>query len=1056
MNRATILIAEDDAILAAHLESIISSLDYAISGPVASGEEAVAAMAGQTVDLVLMDIELAGAMNGITAAEQIAACHDVPIIFLTGFSQNSFLERAKKVAPYGYLIKPIYERELAATLEMALHRHALDRRLKESRAALEKSEAKYRQLFESLPIGIFRTSLDGKILDGNREMVRIVGCVSPGEVLEFFSDMPGRHCTDPGRRLEFISLLQKHGSVNDFIFPARNKDGETIWISIDARLKPADASGGPAIEGFARDITDWKRAEEALLASEERYRMVSSLTSDLAYSCSGRPGNGFALNWMVGAAEEITGYSLNEIMAHRCWSFLVAGEDMPLFERYILGLAPGMSSRCELRLRHRDGSVRRVECTTKCLVTKEAPDGTGIFGSMVDRTDRRHLEETLRMVAESGLAPGQDIFRFLGRHLSGALKKRYVLLSRIYPGDPTTAHTLAVWQDGAFADNFSYPLAGTPCEIVVTQGACFYPADVRKYFPSDPLLVLMGAESYWGTSLRDGAGNLLGLLAVLDDRPMEDSFHASTLLTTFAARAATELERKRTEEKYQSLFREMMDGFAIHEIVCDEAGSPVDYRFLAANPAFEQMTGLRSAEIVGKTVREVLPQIESHWIETYGKVALTGEPVHFANYSPFFDKTFEITAFRTEKNRFACIIKDISGQKRAEEERTKLQEQLYHAQRMEDIGRLTGGVAHDFNNHLTAIIGCSQFILAKLHEDSELRHFADMINSAGEKAAVLTRSLLTFSRKEPPKKKPVDVQLLTCNISRLLRRLIGEDIDLVVEKDRDPLFVNADSGHIEQVLMNLATNARDAMPDGGTIRITLERRRLDREFMNVNGWGEPGEYAVISFSDTGVGIPVEDQERIFEPFYTSKDSGNGTGLGLPIVLGIIRQHGGHILLDSAPGRGTTFTLYLPLIGRHHHQDEPGEQPEIPGGAETVLICEDDESVRRLIRMVLQDAGYEVLEAVDGQEAVEAYQRNRDRIHLVILDVVMPKKNGVAAYGEIFSIKPGVRTLFTSGYTPETINRSGVFDMKVPFIQKPITPGLLLKKVRETLDGCDSG
>jgi PAS domain S-box-containing protein len=921
MSKATILIVEDDGILATYLENIILSLGYAILGPVASGEEAVAFLDGRHIDLVLMDIELAGAMDGITAAERIYRATETPIVFLTGFSQDTLLEKAKIASPYSYLIKPVSERELAVTVEMTLHRHAVDRRLKESQAALEKSEAKYRNLFERLPIGIFRTGLDGKILDGNREMVRIVGCASPEEVLQSFKKLPGQLYVDPCKRKEFLSLLRQHGEVTDFEFLARKKSGEIIWLTVNARVKPADASGESVIEGFVQDITE-----------------------------------------------------------------------------------------------------------------------------------RKHSEEMLRLLAESGLTSGQDIFRFLVRQLAVSLGKRYALLVAIDEGDPDMGHTVAVWQDGGFADNFSYPLVGTPCATVSAQGACLYPRDIQNLFPEDHLLALLGAESYWGMPLRDAAGGTLGLLAVLNDKPMEENPLALSLLTTFAARAASELERRRTEEKYQTLFREMQDGFAVHEIICDNAGSPVDYRFLAVNPAFEHLTGLQGAEIIGKSVREVMPRIEKHWIDTYGKVALTGEAVHFENYSQDLDRYFEVTAFRPEKNRFACIVEDVTERKRTEEERARLQEQLYHAQKMEEIGRLTGGVAHDFNNHLTAIIGCSQIILKKLSADSELRHFAEMVSSAGEKAAVLTRSLLTFSRKQPIEKRPLDIQVLIKNISKLLRRLIGEDIELEIEQGTAPLFVSADSGHVEQVLMNLATNARDAMPDGGTIRIRTEHRWLDRDYMNVHGWEEPGEYAVIAFSDTGEGIPAEDQERVFEPFFTSKEPGKGTGLGLSIAHGIIRQHEGHILLDSTPGQGTTFTIFLPLLGRHQHIKECREQEIFQGGVETILVCEDDAPVRRLVSLVLEDAGYEVIEAVDGQDSVDSFRRYQDKIHLVILDVVMPKKSGVTAYGEIVGLKPDTRVLFTSGYTPETINRSGVFDMKLPFISKPIVPGLLLKKVREALDG----
>ena len=403
-------------------------------------------------------------------------------------------------------------------------------------------------------------------------------------------------------------------------------------------------------------------------------------------------------------------------------------------------------------------------------------------------------------------------------------------------------------------------------------------------------------------------------------------------------------------------------------------------------------------------------------------------------------------------NDIHVILRDISVSKQLEQEREKLTEQLYHAQRMEDIGRLIGGVAHDFNNHLTAIIGCSQIILNKLAGDSELRGFAEMVCSAGEKAAGITQSLLAFSRKQALEMRPVDVRVIIENIAKLMRRLIGEDVELELELGDEPLFVNGDVSRMEQVLMNLATNARDAMPEGGTITISTRQVRLDREFMSVYGWGRPGDYALISFSDTGCGIPDDLREKIFEPFFTSKDAGKGTGLGLSIVHGIIQRHGGHIRLESSPDKGATFLFYLPLLAERPLPEKRQTLPDVRRGNEAILVCEDESSVRRLMRLVLEDNGYRVLEAVDGVEAVEVFRCEGERIDLVILDVVMPKMSGMAAYSDIRVLRPDMKVIFTSGYTPEAIDRSGVFDMGVPFIPKPVAPGLLLKIVRETLDG----
>ena len=310
MRKATILIVEDDGILALHLQDMLSRLGYTVAGPLASGERAVAFVSEHPIDLILMDIELAGTMNGIDAAETIQRTADIPIVFLTGFSQDPLVEQAKIATPYGYLIKPVPERELVATLELALHRHSLDRKLAESRIALQKSEAQYRHLFENSPLGIFRTTLDGRPLLVNAEMARIVGCATPEEAISEFKDLGARLYVDPGRRMDFISLLQQHGAVNHFEYEGRKKNGETLWISMNARLTPADTvqAGGWVIDGFAIDITDRKKAEEALRESEQKYRTLANHGQALIWTS----GTDKFCNYFNDIWLEFTGRSLEQ------------------------------------------------------------------------------------------------------------------------------------------------------------------------------------------------------------------------------------------------------------------------------------------------------------------------------------------------------------------------------------------------------------------------------------------------------------------------------------------------------------------------------------------------------------------------------------------------------------------------------------------------------------------------------------------------------------------------------------------------------------------------
>ncbi len=380
-----------------------------------------------------------------------------------------------------------------------------------------------------------------------------------------------------------------------------------------------------------------------------------------------------------------------------------------------------------------------------------------------------------------------------------------------------------------------------------------------------------------------------------------------------------------------------------------------------------------------------------------------------------------------------------------------LENQLRQAQKMEAVGQLAGGVAHDFNNILTAIIGYGNLVLMKMPQTDIGRSYVEQILSSAERAAHLTHSLLAFSRKQIIDLKPANVNEIIRRVGKLLLRIIGEDIELQTQLCGEEPMILADSIQIEQVLMNLATNARDAMPDGGALRINTEEVELGEEFVRAHAYGEPGRYALISVTDTGSGMDETTRNRIFEPFFTTKDVGKGTGLGLAMVYGITKQHNGYILVNSEPGKGTKFKVYFPLILSPADGASAEEAVTVPRGIETVLLAEDDGAVRQLTNNVLEDFGYRVIEAVDGEDAVKKFLANRDQIQLLVLDIIMPKKNGKEAYQEICKIQPGIKVLFTSGYTADIIHRKGILETGLDFILKPIAPAIFLKKVREVLD-----
>ncbi len=401
--------------------------------------------------------------------------------------------------------------------------------------------------------------------------------------------------------------------------------------------------------------------------------------------------------------------------------------------------------------------------------------------------------------------------------------------------------------------------------------------------------------------------------------------------------------------------------------------------------------------------------------------------------------------------RMTGTTTDITDRRWAEEEKRRLENQLNHSQKMEAIGQLAGGVAHEFNNIMTAIIGYGHLMVMKTEEHSPLRHFAAQILTSAERASGLTRSLLTFSRKQISNAHHVNVNETIEKMGKLLSRLIREDIEFRTEFADERLIVLADDGQIEQVLMNLVTNARDAMPSGGVVSISTGVEEMGPEFISSFGCGQVGTYVRISVKDTGTGMDETTREKIFEPFFTTKEPGKGTGLGLAIVYGIIKQHNGYIKVTSTPGQGTDISIYFRLVQGGEGSSVSASALQLKTGTETILIAEDDNDVRSLDRELFEECGYTVIEAGNGRQALELFQEHKDRIDLVMFDVIMPKMNGREVFEEIRKIRPDMKVLFTSGYTGDILNGVSGIDNEYDFVAKPLPPEDLMAKVREILD-----
>jgi signal transduction histidine kinase/DNA-binding response OmpR family regulator len=407
---------------------------------------------------------------------------------------------------------------------------------------------------------------------------------------------------------------------------------------------------------------------------------------------------------------------------------------------------------------------------------------------------------------------------------------------------------------------------------------------------------------------------------------------------------------------------------------------------------------------------------------------------------PLLDRAGEVT-------KVIAVKRDITEQK-------KMETQYLHAQKMESIGTLAGGVAHDFNNILTVISGLGQIALLQTDEEDPRHGNLTGILEAAERAAHLTRELLLFSRKQESERHSVDLRQVVGKMEGFLQRIIGEDITLKQDRHEVSLPVLADQNQLEQVLMNLAVNSRDALPKGGIFSLRTEQVELPEEFVALNGCGRPGAYALLSVSDNGAGMDAETVRRIFEPFFSTKEVGKGTGLGLSVVYGIVKQHDGFITVYSEPGQGSTFRIYLPLCGQAAAVPQPALVRELAlaRGSETILLAEDNDQVRELLTSVLSEAGYRVIVAVDGEQAVHKFREHADSIELLLFDMIMPKMNGKEASDLIRKMKAGVKTIFASGYAPDLVQHKISLDDGSFLLTKPVSPYDLMKTVRRVLDG----
>ncbi len=874
---------------------------------------------------------------------------------------------------------------------------------------------------------------------------------------------------------DYASLQDKNGLpaghapvVRELTVPVLRGNAVTAIIGVGNKPTDYTQNDVDTVQGLASlvmDLVERKRAEDALKEKEGHYMNLFDSTLDGVYRTDAKGVFTLANPAM---ARMLDCDSPEKLIGRRSQDFWIEPEEK---DASVNELRNKKSvSAFPVRCRRENGAVTYVEISSHIL-EDENGNFKGIEGILRDVTARRNAEGEIKTqarqqeaVAEIGrlaLIGGclDDLLNEAVLKVADVLNVEYCkVLELIAGGKGLLLRSGVGWKEGLVGSAIIEADTNSQAGYTLLSKEPVVVEDLQKEvrFQGPPLLsdhsVVSGMSVIIG-----GLEHPYGVLGAHSSRRRTFSKDAIYFLQAVSNVLAEAIERKKSEEEkiqgkqdWEETFDSITDMVTVHD---------KDFNIIRANKAAEKALGLPFLEKTpgAKCFRHYHGSRKPPEGCPSCACLQSGESGLFEVFEPHLNMFIEIRAiprFDSKNNLIGLIhiVRDVTDRKKAEEERKKLEEQLRQTQKIEAIGLLAGGVAHDFNNILSAIIGYAYLTLMKMQDVDPLRHNLEQILESTNRATVLTQSLLAFSRKQPVNLSVINLNEVIKGFSKFLLRLVREDVALKTACEEENLSVLADRGQIEQVIMNLVTNARDAMPNGGKLIIETKRVTLNRKFIELHGYGKEGEYALVSVSDTGIGMDEQTRSHIFEPFFTTKEQGKGTGLGLSMVYGTVKKHDGFINVYSEPGHGTTFKIYLPATGAAAKADHKmTEEPIKPrGGTETILIAEDDAPIRHLTQAALKQFGYTVIESIDGADAVAKFNENKEKIELVVLDGIMPRMNGKEAFREIKAESPSIKCIFMSGYSEDIFTKDGLPDGS-EFILKPITPSDLLKRVREVLD-----
>jgi len=908
-------------------------------------------------------------------------------------------------------------------LEHELAEHVLTEK------ALSETQDLFQNAFDYAPTGIVLASMDGRFLKVNRPLCEMLGYSTEEFLTKDFTSITRQE--DLATSFENMRQLQA-GEIKTCQLEKRyvHKLGHEVLGLLNLSLVRDAVSSPINFIAQIQDISERKHAEQALLESESRFRLLCE-AAPLGVFLADTQGNCLFTNQYL---QSVGGFSLEEGLGDGFIRFIHPEDKERVITEWIAAIKVREEYHGQYRFMRPDGTIRWVSTRTAPFVM----DGVlaGNVGTVEDITERRQIEEALK-----------------GREMQLGEAQR-------------TAH-LGSWQ------------------FDVATGEVLWSDELWRIFGLTPRALGLSFEEYLAMVHKDDQYVVKSVNEKSQQEKTEFAYdyrivHPDGTVRFLRARgrvivdeddhmiriAGTDqdiTELKQAEEKQiesrqwlQAILTASRDG-----IIVEDNGKVV-----YTNKSYAQMLGYDTPEdIVGCHISEILPPEEAERMTEFGEARLRGESP--PSIYEFQAKRKDGSLIRVEasvssstvggRTYISTAIRDVRERKQAERALAESEERLRQSQKMEAIGTLAGGVAHDFNNLLTVILGNTELAFGMIQPADPVRPRLEEVEKAANRATVLTRQLLAFSRRQQMERRSINLNDTIGELIKLLHRIIGADVEVNLKTGSDLSAIFADPAQIEQVVMNLAVNARDAMPHGGRLDIETSNVELDNNYRRLYPEVLPGRYVLITVSDNGTGMDEETKARLFEPFFTTKEVGRGTGLGLSMVYGIVKQNNGHINLYSELGHGTTFKIYLPIVESAIEKAALAIQAPMLGGTETILVAEDDEALRYLARDVLNDLGYTVMLARDGKEALEIYAEKREQIDLLLLDVMMPRMGGTEAYERIRQLDGDVPSIFMTGYSSEMV-RSRFVDQKMLLedldamvIQKPYNGETLGRKIREVLD-----